>query len=39
MIHEFNYRTEFGGLVCTCQRYFDFQEDLQEHISDKIEEN
>jgi len=32
MKHKFNYKTELGGWVCTCQRYFDSEEELNEHI-------
>lgn len=37
MYHKFNYRTELGGWVCTCQRYFDNSNELNAHI--QIENN
>jgi len=35
MEHGFSYRTHFGGWVCKCQRYFDDQEELNQHIKEK----
>ena len=32
MKHKFGYRTEYGGWVCTCSRYFDSENELNEHI-------
>ena len=32
MKHKFNYRTELGGWVCSCTRYFDSEDELNEHI-------
>lgn len=39
MIHEFKLRTRYDGWVCTCGRYFDSEEELQDHIIEKIEED
>jgi hypothetical protein len=33
--HELNYRTPYGGWVCTCSQYFDSKEELDEHIKKK----
>jgi len=32
MEHGLNYRTLLGGWVCKCQRYFDNEKELNEHI-------
>ena len=32
MKHELYYRTELGGCVCNCLRYFDNEDELNEHI-------
>ena len=39
MIHEFELKTKYGGYVCTCGRYFDSQEQLQDHIIERIEDS
>lgn len=31
--HRLYYRTELGGWVCTCSRYFDTEEQLNAHIN------
>ena len=35
MEHKFNYRTKYGGWVCKCQRYFDNETQLNEHIKEE----
>ena len=35
MKHKFNYKTELGGWVCSCQRYFDNKEQLIRHIKEE----
>jgi hypothetical protein len=38
MNHKLKYRTKLGGWVCTCQRYFDTEEELKQHIIDEDNE-
>ena len=35
MNHKLKYRTELGGWVCTCQRYFDNESQLEQHIKEE----
>jgi len=34
MKHKLNYRTEYGGWVCSCSRYFDSEVELNKHIEE-----
>ena len=35
MKHKFCYRTNLGGWVCMCSRYFDSEKDLNRHIKEE----
>lgn len=39
MIHEWKRTKRLGKEVCTCGKVFDSNEELEDHISDHIEED